>query len=225
MSSPLPMASGISSLHHTIRHQTAYRESCSVIQGRHETQATCTIATVLDAMARKILAKTTTNRSPAEMLLRRRPNSRLDLIRPSTRSRVERKQKKQKQQHDQHAKDHTFNPGDRVLVRNFASGPTWLPGELLQRTGPVSFTAQLSDGRVVRRHQDHILSCTCNQPISELVAPPTRMEHRILPDIPTTSEPTNVEAQLTDTVESPVKSTQPVPTVELDSACVPTTPE
>ena len=116
-----------------------------------------------------------------------------------------------------------------VLVRNFAPGPTWLPGELLKRTGPVSFTAQLSDDRVVRRHQDHILSRTCNRPISELVASPTRMEHRILLDIPTspstTSEPTNAEAQPTDTVESPVKSTQPLPTVELDSACVPTTPE
>ena len=137
---------------------------------------------------------------------------------------MEGKQTKQKQQHDR-----TFNPGDRMLVRKFASGPRWLPGELLQRTGPVSFTAQLSDDRVVRRHQDQILSRTCNQPISELVASPTRMEHRILPDIPTspstTSEPTNVEAQLTDTVESPVKSTQPLPTVELDSACVPNTPE
>ena len=55
------------------------------------------------------------------------------------------------------------------------------------------------------------------------------MEHRLLPDIPTspstTSESTNAEAQPTDTVESPVKSTQPLPTVELDSACVPTTPE
>ena len=120
-----------------------------------------------------------------------------------------------------------FNPGDRMLVSNFEPGPTWLPGELLQLTGPVSFMAQLSDGRVMCHHQDHILSCTCNLPISELVAFPTRMEHRILPDIltspSTTSEPTNTEAQPTDTVECPVKSTQPLPTIELDSACVPTT--
>ena len=128
----------------------------------------------------RLTPHSTTNRSPAEMLLRRRPKSRLDLIRQSRRSRVEGKQTKQKQQHDR-----TFNPGDRMLVRKFASGPRWLPGELLQRTGPVSFTAQLSDDRVVRRHQDQILSRTCNQPISELVASPTRMEHRILPDIPT----------------------------------------
>ena len=63
----------------------------------------------------RLTPHSTTNRSPAEILLRRRPKSRLDLIRPST------------QQHYQHAKDRTFNPGDRVLVRNLAPEPTWLP--------------------------------------------------------------------------------------------------
>ena len=57
----------------------------------------------------RLTPHSTTNRSPADMLLRRRPKSRLDLIRPSTRSRVEGKQMKQNQQHDQHAKDRTSN--------------------------------------------------------------------------------------------------------------------
>ena len=46
---------------------------------------------------------------------------------------------KQNMQHDQHAKDGRIDPGDRVLARNFTSGPTWLPGEIIQRTGAMTF--------------------------------------------------------------------------------------
>ena len=53
----------------------------------------------------------TTNRSPAGLLLRRRPKSRLDLIGPYTRARMEEKQMRQEMQHDQHAKHRTINPG------------------------------------------------------------------------------------------------------------------
>ena len=42
----------------------------------------------------------TTGVSPAELLLGRRPHTRLDLLRPNTAGRVEERQQQQKQQHD-----------------------------------------------------------------------------------------------------------------------------
>ena len=80
------------------------------------------------------------------------------------------------------------------------------------RTGPLLFTAQLSDGRVVRRHQDNFLHRVCNHPVTELVVPHTKMRHQVLPDDPTppsiASEPANGETQSTETRGSPVKFTQ-----------------
>jgi len=65
----------------------------------------------------RLTPHSTTNRSPAEMLLRRRTKSRFDLIRPKTGARVEEKQLKQKMQHDQHAKDRRIDLGWCVTSR------------------------------------------------------------------------------------------------------------
>ncbi|XP_062374782.1 uncharacterized protein K02A2.6-like [Sardina pilchardus] len=104
----------------------------------------------------RITPHTTTGLAPAEMLLGRRPKSHLDLLHPDVGERVVRSQDKQKLRRDQHAKNRLFQPGDRVYVKNFATGPPWLPGVIQHQSGPVSFLVDLSDGRQVRRHQDHL---------------------------------------------------------------------
>ena len=150
VSSPLPKASRISS--HPSSNGLAERAVQSFKEGMKRMQhAPLQLCLTRWLASYRLTPHSTTNRSPAEMLLCQRPKWRLDFICTSTRYRLEGKQMKQTQQHDQHAKDGTFNRGDDVVVRNFVPGPTWLPGKLLQRTGPVSFTAQLSDGRVVIR--------------------------------------------------------------------------
>ena len=35
-------------------------------------------------------------------------------------------------------------------MKNFGGGPTWLPGVVQDRTGPVSYRVQMGDGRVFR---------------------------------------------------------------------------
>ena len=82
--------------------------------------------------------------------------SRLDLLRPSLESRVEHNQLRQKEGHDQHARERQFSVSDCVYVRNFGQGEVWLPGVISEVTGPVSYTIELTDGRTVRRHQDHV---------------------------------------------------------------------
>ena len=43
-----------------------------------------------------------------------------------------------------------------MYARNFAQGQRWIPGIIIEVTGPVSFLVRLLDGRVVRRHQDQL---------------------------------------------------------------------
>lgn len=106
----------------------------------------------------RLTPQTTTARTPAEMLMGRRPKSRLDLLRPDLRAKVVRKQEKQKEGHDLHARERQLKPGDNVYVKNFrsSSNQQWLPGVILTQSGPVSYVVKLIDGRVFRRHQDHV---------------------------------------------------------------------
>ena len=66
--------------------------------------------------------QSTTGLTPAEMLLRCKPRTHLNLIKPNTAERVEQKQKKQKEGHDSKAKAHMFRVGDSVFVKNNGTG-------------------------------------------------------------------------------------------------------
>ena len=86
------------------------------------------------------------------------PRSRLDLLRPNTAERVEEKQQQQKAQHDRKALPRTFRVGDTVFMKNFGAGRRWLPGQVVEMSGPVSFHVLLEDGRCKRCHQDQLRS-------------------------------------------------------------------
>ncbi len=105
----------------------------------------------------RITPQSTTGVSPAELLMGRRLRSHLDLIRPNSAALVEEKQQRQKEAHDRTASHRDFVEGDAVYARNFGRGEKWVPGRIVKRTGPLSFTIQLEQGHVVwRRHQDQI---------------------------------------------------------------------
>ena len=106
-------------------------------------------------MSYRITPQSTTGISPAELLLGKRPRTRL---KPHTAERVENKQLQQKAKHDATAKSRVFQVGDLVFVKNYGSGQRWLSGRIVTCTGPVSFRVQLDDGRVRRCHQDQLRS-------------------------------------------------------------------
>ena len=106
----------------------------------------------------RIVPQTTTGVSPAELLLGRRPRTCLDLLRPNAAERVEERQQKQKAQHDHRARSRTFRVGDAIFLKNFGAGQRWLPGQIVEMTGPVSFQVLLEDGRRKRCHQDQLQS-------------------------------------------------------------------
>ena len=65
----------------------------------------------------------------------------------------------QKSAHDSHAQSRHFLEGDEVFARNFRHDPPWVAGKIIKSTGPLSFKITLKDGRVIRRHQNHIRKC------------------------------------------------------------------
>ena len=103
----------------------------------------------------RITPHSTTGLSPAELLMGRRLHSHLSQLHPDVAQRVEHHQEQQKLGHDHHSKVCTFKVGDPVFARNFGNGPTWLPGLVQERRGPLSCLIELVDGRVIRRHMDH----------------------------------------------------------------------
>ena len=80
----------------------------------------------------------------------------MDLLKPDIQLKVNRRQEQQKLNHDHRAKERSFALGDLVYVRNLAQGQPRLSGSIEDERGPVSYTVKLDDGRIQRRHIDHI---------------------------------------------------------------------
>ena len=108
---------------------------------------------------------------------------------------MECKQQQQKAQHDSHGKSRTFRIGDAVLLKNF-TGPGWLPGKIIETSGPVSFHVLLDDGRCKRCHQDQLRPRVTDD------GPPDMSE---IPVTPTTPE-TGPEPELTNSDQSNVRT-------------------
>ena len=122
----------------------------------------------------RITPHSTTGVAPAELLLGRLPRSHLDLLKPSLASKVHTKQANQKTGHDSNAKQRCIAVGDAVFVCDFPSGKKWLSGKVIDMKGPMTYLVELQDGRIVRRHIDHVRNRTCTSlptstPIDEYV--------------------------------------------------------
>ena len=87
----------------------------------------------------------------------RRPRSHLDLLIPDMASKMQHKQQNQKYHHDKRSQHWTLKVGDKVSIKNFQARDSWLPGTIVKVSGPLSFHVELQDGRIIRRHVDHIL--------------------------------------------------------------------
>ena len=110
----------------------------------------------------RLTPHSTTGVPPSELLLGRVPRSLLDLLKPSLSTKVRQKQEVQKFNHDGPSRDRKFHVGDAVYVKEFPSGKVWVPAVVSSVRGPLSYHVSLSDGRVVRRHVEHIRIRTCD---------------------------------------------------------------
>ena len=64
--------------------------------------------------------------------------------------------KQARYQGNESKKYRNFANSEDVYVRNFSTGAKWLIGKVVRETGPVSYLIVLNDGRLIRRHVDHI---------------------------------------------------------------------
>ena len=125
----------------------------------------------------------TTSRTHASLFLGRELRTRLCLLRPIVGEKVMDCQAKQKATHDVHARMlREFYPGDRVLVKDLRKEDTWWPGSLAERRAPRSYVVVLNDGRVWKRHVDHVRRDSMDRALPD---PGREMESQDkLPDIP-----------------------------------------
>ena len=100
----------------------------------------------------------TTGRSPAELLLGRKPRSHLDFIFPSKERHVTQNQERQKENHDMHTRQRSFQVGEEVYALNHRGMPKWIPGKVTAVLGPLTPIVMLDDGTETRYHVhvDHV---------------------------------------------------------------------
>ena len=148
----------------------------------------------------------TTNVPPATLFLGRSIRTRFDLLKPNVEQTVCAKQGAQKEHHDVHARSRNRCVGDQVMAKKFRSQPPWVPGTTVQQQGPLSFLVDVGDGRVWKRHVDHLFA-RGDGPSPE----------------PQSPEPENSEVPSSD--DCPYPANPPVPTsLETDSSTPTSTP-
>ena len=106
----------------------------------------------------RITPHSTTGQTPFDLLWHQhRPRSRLDLVFPDSGSTV---LKRQIAAHDRGGSSSSseFRCGDPVFAMTFTSSSKWVAGILEECLGPLTFTVRLSDGRLWKRHVDHLRS-------------------------------------------------------------------
>ena len=113
----------------------------------------------------RLLPQSTTGRSPAILLMGRQPRSRLDLVYPDLSTQVTTKIDNAKRTTDKIRVERMFHIGDTVSVVNFQGRPKWLGRVLEEQFGPLTFRVRLEDGRLWKRHVDHILVNIPTEPV------------------------------------------------------------
>ncbi|XP_064470181.1 uncharacterized protein K02A2.6-like [Ornithodoros turicata] len=91
----------------------------------------------------------TTHKTPAELLFGRRLTTPLDLLHPE-------EEYATSQHSDLASLESRYKVGQAVYIRTFDSDRRWTSAVIQQHTGRCSFAVSTSDGKVHRRHVEHI---------------------------------------------------------------------
>lgn len=94
----------------------------------------------------------TTGKTPAELLMGRALRTALHKLHPSNIQREDKPEGNIMQENTR-----CFSVADTVYIRGYAvNGPKWEPAKIIAVNGPVSYTTELEDGRIMKRHVDQI---------------------------------------------------------------------
>ena len=101
----------------------------------------------------RITPHPTTGQAPSQLLMGRQLTSKFDLLYPCAEWQVDAAQERQARAHNQRAKERQgFEPGNTVYIRAYNNRLSkWVKGEIVAKTGPLSYTVQ-SDELGGERH-------------------------------------------------------------------------
>ena len=102
----------------------------------------------------RITPQTMTGVSPADLLVGRRLRSALSLLKPDLVSSMREKQLGASES----KKCRSFEIDQPVLIKNYGIGAEWIPGVVAAITGNVNYKVLTTDGRLLHRHVDQVVS-------------------------------------------------------------------
>ncbi|XP_064477677.1 uncharacterized protein K02A2.6-like [Ornithodoros turicata] len=150
----------------------------------------------------------TTGETPSKLFLGREIRTRLSLIRTSVQYSIRDKQDKLCERN--HGREHYFELGQHVSVRDYRGTDKWTTGLVLRRHGPLSYEVKVGD-KIWRRHIHQLKPGTCERqdareencrpPSNDSVAPepmvadrPHQPEAEVTPPSGLHTTPENVHA-------------------------------
>lgn len=98
----------------------------------------------------------TTGCTPAKLFLGHELRTRLSLVCPKVEDNVVNKQSDQKMYHDGQIPLREFYAGEQVQVKDVRKDNQWWSATVAERRAPKSYIVILEDGRVWKRHVDHL---------------------------------------------------------------------
>ncbi|UYV64000.1 K02A2.6-like [Cordylochernes scorpioides] len=107
-------------------------------------------------LSMRIAINSTTQKSPAQLLMNRNLKSLLNKFHPEG---VSEGRMRQEKRFIRNWKPHrVVNEGQAVIARGY-HGPRWLPGVVREKTGPVSIKVETDEGEILNRHLDQVRDC------------------------------------------------------------------
>ncbi|UYV81812.1 K02A2.6-like [Cordylochernes scorpioides] len=107
-------------------------------------------------LSMRIAINSTTQKSPAQLLMNRNLKSLINKFHPGS---VSEGRMRQEDRFIRNWKPHrVVNEGQAVIARGY-HGPRWLPGVVQEKTGPVSIKVETDDGDILNRHLDQVRGC------------------------------------------------------------------
>ncbi|GBN92849.1 hypothetical protein AVEN_98444-1 [Araneus ventricosus] len=73
----------------------------------------------------------------------------------------------------------TFSLNDAVYIKNHSSGPTWIPGIVIEKTVPLFYKTVTQDGKSIRCHIDQMRNR--KTPLASLQSSPETQENSTIP--------------------------------------------
>ena len=137
---------------------------------------------------------TTTGQSPSMLFMGGNQCTKLDLLKPDVRKRVEDKQLNQAAKSQNPAPN--FQIGQNVVARNYRGGDKWVPGIIAAQTGPLSYQVRVASNTVWNRHADQLRATGVKADIHEeqpgrTPKPDDENARNINPDISSEETPTD----------------------------------